>query len=119
MGTQPLKERVLIVGAGILAEEIGAWCLEKGYPASVLTLEGWPAPELRPTLEAEARRSALAVEALPYPPEAKQALVEILDAALPPEAAAAEPLPHRLRDPGGQVGPIIRAVWWGSPSCRP
>ena len=85
MGTQPLKERVLIVGAGIFAEEIGAWCLEKGYPASVLTLEGWPAPELRPTLEAEARRSTLAVEALPYPPEAKQALVEILDAALPPE----------------------------------
>lgn len=85
MGTQPLKERILIVGAPAFAEDLGGLFLEQGYPTAVLTCEGEVPSTLSPALEAEARSAALALEVLPFPLEAKQTLIAILDQALPPE----------------------------------
>ncbi len=85
MGTRPLQERVLIVGAPAFAEELGGMFLEQGHPTAVLICEGETTPALRPDLMAEARSAALALEVLPFPLETKRTLMEILDEALPPE----------------------------------
>lgn len=85
MGTRPLQERVLIVGAPAFAEELGGMFLEQGHPTVVLICEGEATPVLRPDLMAEARSAALALEVLPFPLEPKRALMEILDEALPPD----------------------------------
>lgn len=85
MGTQPLKARILIVGAPAFAEDLGGLFLEHGHPTAVLTCEGEIPATLRPDLEAEARSAGLAVEALPFPIAAKRTLIAMLDEVLPPE----------------------------------
>ncbi|WP_376789958.1 3-hydroxyacyl-CoA dehydrogenase family protein [Thermoflexus sp.] len=86
MGTQPLKERILIVGASAFAEDLGRMFLDQGYPTAVLIGEGESPIALSPNLQAEARSAALALEVLPFPLESKRMLITILDEALAPEA---------------------------------
>lgn len=86
MGTQPLKERILIVGASAFAEDLGGLFLDQGYPVAVLICEGEPPIALPPNLQAEARSAALALEVLPFPLESKRMLITALDEALSPEA---------------------------------
>ncbi|MFN3928142.1 MAG: 3-hydroxyacyl-CoA dehydrogenase family protein [Thermoflexus sp.] len=85
MGTQPLKGRVLIVGASAFAEDLGRLFLEQGHPTAVLTCEGEIPSTLPPVIQAEAQSAALALEVLPFPLDPKRMLVSILDASLPPE----------------------------------
>ncbi|MCS6962542.1 3-hydroxyacyl-CoA dehydrogenase family protein [Thermoflexus sp.] len=112
MGTQPLKERILIVGAPAFAEDLGGMFLEQGYPTAVLVWDGEPPFALSPDLEAEARSAALALEILPFPIESKQALIALLDERLPPEApllslcltVSATQVARWTRRPGRVVG---------------
>ncbi len=112
MGTQPLKERVLIVGTSAFAEDLGGLFMEHGYPTAVLICEGEPSATLSADLAAEARSAAMALEVLPFPMESKRALIAILDEALPPETpllslcltVSATQVASWTRQPGRVVG---------------
>ncbi|MER3469691.1 MAG: hypothetical protein C4314_07265, partial [Thermoflexus sp.] len=67
MGTRPLKERVLVVGASAFVEELAGLALEQGYAVTAFPTEGEISPALQEALRAEGPAAAFGIEALPAP----------------------------------------------------